>query len=171
MSKEIRTNKDDIILVDDEDYEWASKFFWYSVDRPASNTTYARTFITMYGKRSRFYLHQLVIDHMYGYDDETDLEIDHKNRIGLDNRRSNLRLIDHNLNIHNSANRKGTSSKYRGVRSNTCDTCRGKPWRAYIRTRTKLYHLGVFDDEKDAARAYNKRALAIYGSDVVLNKL
>ncbi len=41
-------------------------------------------------------------------------------------------------------------------------------WKAYIKLKGRLINLGRFDDEDDAARAYNKRALAEFGADADL---
>lgn len=47
----------------------------------------------------------------------------------------------------------------------------GHKWRARCRDeRTKIeYHLGLFDSEEDAARAYDRKALALFGPTARLN--
>lgn len=59
-------------------------------------------------------------------------------------------------------------SKYRGVQKNTNPK---KPYRAAFRYKGKQYLLGAFENELDAARAYNKAALAIIGDYALLNEL
>lgn len=59
-------------------------------------------------------------------------------------------------------------SKYRGVQKNTNPK---KPYRAAFRYKGKQYLLGAFENELDAARAYNKAALAIIGDYALLNAL
>ena len=84
--------------------------------------------------------------------------IDHKNRKGLDNQRGNLRFCTRSQNQANAKKRAG-SSRYKGV---TWDKHWDK-WRAMIGVRSKRFHLGYFDDEDDAGRAYNRAATEYFG--------
>jgi hypothetical protein len=54
------------------------------------------------------------------------------------------------------------TSTYRGVSWNT----RENKWKAGIRYDGKLYHLGTFEDEEQAARAYDNAARAKHGKRV-----
>ena len=53
---------------------------------------------------------------------------------------------------------RNTSSNFRGV------FAKNKKWRALIRFEGKLIHLGVFENEEDAARAYDCKALELFGA-------
>ena len=90
---------------------------------------------------------------------------DHENGDRLDNRRSNLRECTSAQNAQNSASRVGSSSQYKGV---TWDRSRGR-WLAAIQTEGKARTLGRFDDEAEAARAYDQAARAAYGRFARLN--
>jgi hypothetical protein len=57
------------------------------------------------------------------------------------------------------------TSKYVGV----CMPHDKDQWRAVIRFRAKTYYLGYHDIEEEAARAYDKKALELYGEKAKLN--
>jgi len=76
----------------------------------------------------------------------------------------NCRWVNRNVNQHNkSAYNK--HSKYKGVRK-----YKGK-WNARITVNYKQISLGTYDKEEDAAIAYNKKAIEIYGKDASINKV
>jgi hypothetical protein len=92
------------------------------------------------------------------------LVVDHINRDGLDNRRANLRLVTKAQNNMNRPAAKG-SSKFKGVhyRRNS------KLWHVSIGYNYKRIHLGVFDNQIEAAKAYDTAALKYYGEHAYLN--
>jgi len=90
---------------------------------------------------------------------------DHRNHNGLDNRKSNLRLCTSAQNQYNKKPKKDCASKYKGVvRRKDC-----KKWRAKIGFKGKRIHLGYFDDEMDAAMAYDDKAIELFGEFAYLN--
>ena len=54
-------------------------------------------------------------------------------------------------------------SKYRGV------TIERGRWKAQIGFNGKTHHIGTFDSDVEAARAYDERALKVHGSRALLN--
>ena len=93
--------------------------------------------------------------------------VDHIDGDPTNNRRSNLRNCTQHQNSMNSRKRKNdASSKYKGV---SWDKGR-KKWRAYINLMRKQLFLGRFDNELEAARAYNDKAVELYGEFAHLNK-
>ncbi|MGB8225740.1 MAG: AP2 domain-containing protein, partial [Sedimentisphaerales bacterium] len=82
----------------------------------------------------------------------------------LDNRKSNLRLATRSQNNCNRKQKKGTS-KYRGV----CYNKRTKKWRAAISFNGMYKHLGFFDSEEEAGRAYDEAAKIYHGEFASLN--
>lgn len=103
---------------------------------------------------TRVYAHRLVLAAVTG------VEVDHINGDGLDNRRSNLRAATHALNLANQRPQQGRSSRFKGVSWNK----QRRGWEAYIRVAGRQIHLGLFSDEGDAALAYDKAAIAAWGS-------
>jgi hypothetical protein len=97
---------------------------------------------------------------------------DHKDHCGVNNTRENLRPATEGQNAANRRkSRKKAHSRYKGVtrQSNT----KSKPWMAYIHDKVdgkrKMFHLGRFADEADAARAYNAAAVERFGEFACLN--
>jgi hypothetical protein len=92
--------------------------------------------------------------------------VDHRNTDSLDNRRANLRLATHSQNSCNSRRDKSnTYSRYRGV---SFSKRKGK-WFAAIRANGRKLWLGYFDNEIDAARAYDTAARKYHGEFARLN--
>lgn len=90
------------------------------------------------GKRRTVGLHRLIMG-------DRPCDIDHINRNPSDNTRGNLRLCSRSENCKNTANRKGKTSRFRGVSKS-----RGK-WVVVIRIDGKVTWLGSFDTEEQAA--------------------
>lgn len=89
---------------------------------------------------------------------------DHKNRDGLDNRRSNLRPATHSENARNQIG-KSSTSQFKGV-----SWCKQTgSWKAQISFDKKTKNLGRFKDEIVAARAYDAAARDAFGDFALLN--
>lgn len=90
--------------------------------------------------------------------------IDHINGDGLDNRDENLRPCTVSQNLANSRNHKKTKKggKYKGV--TFCIEVTGKrPWRARIGFQNTVVYIGRFSTAKEAARAYDLKAVELFG--------
>lgn len=94
--------------------------------------------------RQTFAMHRQIL----GLEAGDGCEVDHRNGDGLDNRRSNLRLVTRAQNKQNVSAR-GGYSKHRGV---TFDRRRQK-WKAQVKLNGTTHNVGRFDDELEAARA------------------
>jgi hypothetical protein len=90
-----------------------------------------------------------------------EIEVDHINRDGLDNRRCNLRLATRAQNGANSKRPITNTSGYKGV----VRYSRGvkKKWRAQITKSGKSHSLGYFSSPKEAATAYAAAAPKVFG--------
>ena len=142
-------------FVDDEDYEYISKWKWYY------KQGYACRNIPDNGKQKTVLMHTCII-HCPMYKD-----IDHINRNKLDNRKSNLRIATRSQNCANMKKDDNCKSIYKGV---TWHSINNK-WRARIGVNYKRIHLGLFENEIDAAKAYNDAAKKYFGKYALLNKI
>jgi len=92
--------------------------------------------------------------------------VDHINHNGLDNRRANLRACTMQQNIWNKRKQRGNySSKYKGVSWNKSE---GK-WIVRITCKGKQIFVGYYDNEKEAAKAYDDKAKELFGEYAALN--
>jgi len=89
-----------------------------------------------------------------------------KNRNTLDFRKDNLLLVtkSHFNAWMGKMSGRETTSKYKGVSI----TPEGK-WKVTVQNMYKTYNVGVFDNEEDAALAYNKKAIELWGEYVYQN--
>jgi hypothetical protein len=74
-------------------------------------------------------------------------EVDHRDHVPLNNRRSNLRIVTHAGNCQNTSSQRGKTSLHRGV---YWAKSAGK-WRATVKVGGTMHRLGLFDDETEAA--------------------
>lgn len=92
---------------------------------------------------------------------------DHINRIKIDNRRINLRIVTKSQNRHNSGPGKANKSGFKGVHFNKRD----KNFVAQIRKNGKTCSLGAFITKEEAAIRYNNEALKQDPECAFLNKV
>jgi hypothetical protein len=91
--------------------------------------------------------HRLLWFQNYGYIPEY---LDHINRVMDDNRIENLRECSISQNSRNIKKKKGCSSKYIGVRKREWGS-----WEVSIRVNKKKVYIGSYQNEEEAAKAYD----------------
>lgn len=162
--KKIKLTQGKYALVDNEDYEkipMLSNRKWY-----LNNSGYAVR-NQKYPKSRKDYpilMHRLILDFPTGI-------IDHKNLNPLDNRKENLRLATHSQNHGNMTKQKNNTSGYKGVWLNKLKGKNNKKWVANILFQGKKYSLGIHHTPKQAAQAYNKKAVELFGEFALVNKI
>lgn len=155
--KEIKLSQGLVAKVDDDDFVKLSNFTWYA---SKNRKYYARRHQMINGKKSKVYMHREIMEVT-----EPELFVDHIDGDGLNNTRANLRVASHSENLANVPKRNGTSSKFRGVNYKKST---GK-WQVQIQHNNKLYWVGSFDSEIEAAKAYDKKAVELFGEFAQLN--
>jgi hypothetical protein len=104
-------------------------------------------------KKFRVYMHRLILNA------PDNLHVDHVNGNGLDNRKSNLRVVTVSQNQHNRGLQVNNKSGYKGV---TWYGRTGK-WMAQIQSLNTYKCLGYFDTAEDAHNAYCEAAKELHG--------
>lgn len=152
--KTIKLTRGKVALVDDEDFEFISRWKWradvrgYAMRTSYAHGKYSPQLIRMsrlVAERMGLVLDGLVVDHING-------------RPG-DNRRENLRAITQANNCKNARLRKDSASGVKGV--SYCQ--RDRYWLANISVDGVKHSLGGFKLKEDAVQAYAEAARRLHG--------
>lgn len=129
----------------------------------AGHITNGHIRIRINGKRYR--AHHLAFLYMTGRFHKD--KIIHLDRDGLNNKWRNLREGDAYQIASNKGHYQNGLSKYRGV---SWVPSRNK-WRASLTKEYNTFHLGFFEDEEEAAKAYNKACINYNGEFASVNEI
>ena len=157
--KTIELNNNYTCNIDDEDYNEIKKYHWFTQHN--GHATYAATHIT---QDKLMLMHRLILKLKEG-------EIcDHKDHNGLNNQRNNIRQTTSQNNSANQTKTRTyknlpTMSKYKGVSWNR----NYMKWFSQIGHNHKTLYLGIYTSEIEAAKAYDKKALELYGEHAYTN--
>jgi hypothetical protein len=148
-------------LVDPDDYGWLSKYNWHVVGDKGSFYAARNTGQRQGQKRIVVKMHREVLrvpDGMF---------VDHINHNGLDNRRANLRPATQAQNARNRRKRYESNfhSKYKGLTWYKSQ----KQWAVRVMVNRESKFIGYFDNELDAARAYDQAAKKYHREYASLN--
>lgn len=157
--KSIPLNHDLVALVDDEDFNYLNQFRWHVFK--CKNTLYARRNLWIPGmqKNSCVLMHREILRANIGE------WIDHIDRDGLNNQKSNLRKCTQIENIANSSIKRNNKSGFKGVSWN-----KGmKKWCAQIESRGDHRIIGYFEDPMVAAAAYDECLSNLFGEFAATN--
>jgi hypothetical protein len=148
-------------MVDDDVYEWASRVKWCA--HRIGERFYAERYVRYAdGKQTTSCLHREIL----GLQPGDKRVCDHINGDGLNNQRTNLRVCSQadNCRAFKRSSKRATS-RFRGVSwSKTL-----KKWIAHIKLNGRSKHIGLFQSEEAAARAYDQAATELFGEFSQLN--
>lgn len=154
--KKIKLTQGKYALVDDDDFERVNQFKWCYRSESKNNNGYAIRAVN----KTTISLHRFLLNL-----EDRQIQVDHVNGNGLDNRRVNLRNC---LHLQNGKNRRiGNNNKsgYKGV----CFDKKACKYKSEIKADEKRVWLGYFNSPIEAAKAYNAKALELHGEFARLN--
>jgi hypothetical protein len=154
--KELKTENGYIVLLDNEDHFALKQYRWYAVriDKNPNSALYA----VRYSKGKTVSLHREIMQ------TPKDMVVNHANHNTLDCQRRNMRNCTHAENGRDCV-KQNTTSKYIGVSW----IKRYNKWKAARRRDGKKYDLGRFNNEDEAAIAYNADVLLYSTGRVSVN--
>jgi len=141
-----------VCVIDTDDVYLVKPFGWYA--KKAPHTHYVVATIN----KSMVPMHRILLEVPRG------VMIDHINRNGLDNRRSNLRQVTNSANVQNSGIRSDNNSGYKGVHMRPNGS-----YQARISYQGRRVVLGHYDDPVLAAKVYDTAARHFFGDHCGLN--
>jgi hypothetical protein len=115
--------------------------------------------IIRWGRVEKVYLHRLIMS----LSPDNPLQVDHRNRNRLDNRRENLRPSNQQQNMQNVTSHRDSTSKYRNVNYEA----ERKRWAVHIRANGRNRFIGRYPTEEEAnlAAVSARRRLLKFATD------
>lgn len=153
--KRIKLTQNKFALVDDEDYKRLDQYSWYCV-KVRERHQYAYTTI----KGKAIHMASMIMKPSNKY------QVIHLDKNGLNNQKYNLKIASITQRNRSRVKQESeSSSRYKGV---SYDKSTGK-WRSRILINYKTIYLGRYNNELEAAQAYDKAALKYFGEFAQLN--
>lgn len=137
-------------LVDAADYEWLNQYQWHLC---------GGGYAARCEKNKRILMHREIMNPPKG------MVVDHIDANRANNCRANLRVCTPGENQRNQRKQRGSASQYKGVGYlKNCKRCHAK-----LVFKGEPVWLGHFNSEPEAARAYDRKAVELFGEFARLN--
>jgi hypothetical protein len=114
------------------------------------------------------FAHRIAVVLMTGKPIEPGKVVDHINGDPSDNRWPNIRVC---LQKENTSNRRAPKGKKSSLFKGVCWFSARKKWVVRVTDHYQTHYAGYYDDEREAALAYNKKALELFGPFAKLNEV
>jgi len=163
--KEIQLDKGMVARVDDEDFEFLSRYEW--IARPFGNNRpiYYAVCNSFNGPNNRVLMHRVLMPNP-----PDGCNTDHIDRDGLNNQKNNLRYANRYQQRWNQAKREGSQTQYIGVRLQKDRQDKlARPWQARVRSDGKTISLGYYATQEEAALARDSYVAVHRAGYAVLN--
>lgn len=138
-----------------EDYEFLCGFKWCA-QKSYSNANGYVWYAVSQSDNKKIRMHHLVAKRAELPESR---QYDHRDRNGLNNTRENIRPCNYSQNGANSTKQPNTISKFKGVAWHKNE----HKWHSRIMVQGRRIHLGSFEEEIDAHRAYEVAAIRYFG--------
>jgi hypothetical protein len=149
MSDRSRLGGGQYAYVDAADYEWLSRYHWCRCGEYAARRE----------KGQLIFMHRQIMQPPKG------MVVDHIDGNKYNNCRANMRNCTHMQNVRNQAKRTGCVCRFKGV---YYQKTTGR-YSASTKLHGKVVWLGYFDSEAEAARAYDRKVVELFGEYAWLN--
>ncbi len=128
-------------IIDIDDVDLCKKYKWHI--KHSLHTDYA---ITTIDENTKIFLHRLILDY-YG-----EMDVDHNDHNGLNNRKYNLEVCSHSKNLTNQHN----------INNGIYQVQSGR-FRSTICINNKTIYIGTFDTFKEALTARKNKEYELFG--------
>lgn len=156
---QISLTRNKYALVDDEDYTFLNQWVWEYFINKRTKQEYAIRRLYLNGKRVTIWMHREIMK------TPEDLVTDHKDGLGLNNQKDNLRNCTQHQNRMNNKLQTNNTSGFTGV--SWC--AYHKKWVGGIKFKGKKIRTTYYSSKEDAAIARDDLAKQYFGKFARLN--
>jgi hypothetical protein len=153
--KEIQLSTGGVALVDDEDFDFLSKWKWKQDRFGYVTRSVYRGVENGVKKYGTVKMHKLILPNIP--------YLDHKDGNGANNQKSNLRACTHAENMRNVKKRVDCTTGFTGVRKGPYS------YHARVQLNGRQIHVGCYDNAEAAAKARDQAATLLHGEFARLN--